>query len=264
MKSILKDGWVLFSLFFSFFLLILSIIIAVYNPQPPSLINIAILILSQTGACIFFPLLIGYFVDKFKEKRDGDILMQYFDELNDAGILRIYKHRKSGTQGFEDMKNRFASHKSGQIKIIGVTLKTFFYPYGYIYQHIVESLKNDKVTVKAMLCNEESPEVKNRGKIEDNNQGQEIRQEITMISNEIDKLKKQYKNLSYEKYYEAPYCTAIIFPDKCYFSPNILSKADPSNLPFIVLKNGSNGYERLDEYFDYIWKMNNHSVKRNP
>jgi len=260
MKSILKDTTTMFFLFLSFSLLVISIILAIDHPQPSSSLNILIMLLSQIAACILFPLLVGYYIEKFREKRDGDTLMQFFDELSEGGIMRVFKHRKPGSQGFENMKIKFETHTSGEIKIIGITLKTFFSSYGLILTPIQNSLTNyPNVKIKALLCDENSPEVKNRGDIEYSKNGQiNIQNKILTITSQLDILinERNLTNLSYKKYMEAPYCTAAIFPDSCYFSPNLLSGSDKINLPFIVLKKGSEGYENIDKYFDYLWEKN--------
>ena len=265
MKSFIEDRTITFFLIFSVFLLLLSIVIAAYNPQPSTILTIFIILLSQLATCILFPLLVGYYMERYREKRDGDTLMQYFDELSEGGIMRVFKHRKPGSQGFEDMKRKFETHTEGEIKIIGVTLKTFFSSYGLILTHIQNSLtKYPNIKIKALLCDEKSPELNNRGEIENSMDGQiNMQNKILTITKEIDKLINERKltNLSYRKYMEAPYCTAVIFPDMCYFSPNILSKSDSINLPFFVLKKGSEGYEKIDKYFDYLWEKNKPKVK---
>jgi len=60
-------------------------------------------------------------------------------------------------------------------------------------------------------------------------------------------------SVEYNLYLSAPYCTAVIFPDKCYFSPNLLSQVAPVRLPMIVFGMNSHGYEKINYYFDYLW-----------
>lgn len=51
----------------------------------------------------------------------------------------------------------------------------------------------------------------------------------------------------------APYCTVIIFPDKAFYTPNLLSKKMPVNFPTLVFEKPSEVYERLVEYFEFQW-----------
>jgi hypothetical protein len=68
-------------------------------------------------------------------------------------------------------------------------------------------------------------------------------------------LNSQFKSkvIEYGYYDCCPYCTLVIFPDKCYFSPNILSVDAPVRLPMVIFRAGSHGYQKLDAYFDYLW-----------
>ena len=45
-----------------------------------------------------------------------------------------------------------------------------------------------------------------------------------------------------------------MFPDKCYFSPNLLSTDPPVRLPMVVFSAKSHGYKKLEEYFEYLWQ----------
>ena len=59
--------------------------------------------------------------------------------------------------------------------------------------------------------------------------------------------------ITLKKYIEAPYCTAIIFPDRLFYIPNLLnsSKTDLLTLEF---KSGSEYYESVVANFECIWK----------
>lgn len=51
----------------------------------------------------------------------------------------------------------------------------------------------------------------------------------------------------------APYCTVIIFPDRAFYTPNLLSSKVPVNMPTMVFHKSSEVYNRLVEYFEFLW-----------
>lgn len=51
----------------------------------------------------------------------------------------------------------------------------------------------------------------------------------------------------------APYCTAVIFPNKVFFTPNLLSEKVPVNLPTLVFHKNSDTYQHLYSYFNFLW-----------
>jgi hypothetical protein len=51
----------------------------------------------------------------------------------------------------------------------------------------------------------------------------------------------------------APYCTVIIFPDRAFYTPNLLSSNVPANMPTLVFHRSSEIYEKLVEYFEFLW-----------
>jgi hypothetical protein len=50
-----------------------------------------------------------------------------------------------------------------------------------------------------------------------------------------------------------PYCTAVIFPDKCYYTPNMLYADAPVNMPLFVFHRGGAPYERIMWHFQFLW-----------
>jgi len=51
----------------------------------------------------------------------------------------------------------------------------------------------------------------------------------------------------------APYCTAIIFPNVCYFTPNLLYHSAPVNLPMLSFLRGGSVYDRILDHFKFLW-----------
>ncbi len=51
----------------------------------------------------------------------------------------------------------------------------------------------------------------------------------------------------------APYCTLIIFPDRAFYTPNLLSSEVPVDMPLIVFHKSSDAYTKLRNHFEFIW-----------
>ena len=51
----------------------------------------------------------------------------------------------------------------------------------------------------------------------------------------------------------APYCTVVIFSDRAFYTPNLLSGEVPVNLPMIVFHKTSDLYVKLKSYFEFLW-----------
>jgi hypothetical protein len=59
--------------------------------------------------------------------------------------------------------------------------------------------------------------------------------------------------IDYRETLHAPYCTAVIFPEQAFYTPNLLSADVPVNFPTIVFQRDSVGYRRLSDYFEFQW-----------
>jgi hypothetical protein len=260
--GLLKYPVILAWLVASFVLMIISILMGIFMPNE-TVVIVAAALLSQASGSIFFPILVGYFYDRLKEKESGEAIWQVFKEFSDGGIIRIYKDREESPypeNAVSSLRQAFANHTHGEVKLVGVSLRVFFNPTGPFYDVIrnVASVAdtNPNIRMKALICNPGSPEVANRNSIE-NPQTKDslIERDIRLTAANIKVLQTRFPRASveYGLYNEAPYCTLIIFPDRCFYSPNILSKEAPVRLPLIVFRSGSHGYRVLNEYFEWLW-----------
>ncbi len=260
--NILKNPRIFIIFFSSFIFLIFSAILTVLAPEEV----FAIIILAQISGCIFFPLAVGYFYEQFKKKQEGETIWKVFREFSEGGILRVYKDREESEfkeNALNDLREAFEKHSDGEIKLIGVTLRVFFHDLGAFYRCTEKICDrhskrlNNKIAIRALICDLESPEVLNRARIEtpDSVNDPQIKVSIKTTIASIQDLKKKYgkNSIEYKTYLSAPYCTAVIFPGKCYFSPNLLSTKPPVKLPMIVFSKESWGYEKINKYFDYLW-----------
>lgn len=244
----------------SLFILLISVYLSLYPPQGSGDWLLLALILGTIASSIFFPLLIGIYIEYLKEEKEGEAIWRIFKEFFEGGILRVYKDREesdSDEDGVDDLRKSFDRHKKGTIKLVGVSLRVFFSETSPFYNNIKQLCENsDKINMKVLICSSNSPELLNRAKIEspNNPDNPAIKIDILQAISSINNINNKYNSpIDYGFYTSAPYCTLVIFPDKCYFSPNILSSQKPVRLPMIVFSKESNGYRRLDEYFDYLF-----------
>ncbi len=59
----------------------------------------------------------------------------------------------------------------------------------------------------------------------------------------------------------APYCTVIIFPDKAFYTPNLLYYQPPVNMTTLVFHKSSDTYNKLKYYFEFLWWANDPKQK---
>jgi hypothetical protein len=60
-------------------------------------------------------------------------------------------------------------------------------------------------------------------------------------------------HIVHREYNSAPYCTVIIFPDKAFYTPNLLCTEVPVNMPMIVFHRSSDAYAKLENYVRFLW-----------
>lgn len=265
-NKIFKEPRIIVIFLTSFFLLVLSGVLIYLAPKELPWIILTI-IMAQFSASIFFPIIVGYFQEIFKEKEAGETIWRAFREFSEGGILRVYKDREGNEfkeNALTDLKKAFGEHRNGKVKLIGVSLRVFFNQTGPFYSNITNICDlhkiNENILIQALVCNaNNNPEVMNRAKIEtpDRLNDPLIKIDINSTIVSIQNLNKLYGtgSIKYNQYLSAPYCTAIIFPSKCYFSPNLLSPIAPIRLPMIVFAMNSPGYLKINNYFDYLWNM---------
>lgn len=262
--AIFKEPRIIAIFLISFFLLVIAGILTFLAPRKLPWI-IFIIILAQFSASIFFPIIVGYFHEKFKEREAEETIWRVFKEFSDGGILRVYKNREESKfkeNALIDLKKAFDEHRNGKAKLVGVSLRVFFNQTGPFYPSIANICDlhkiKESIIVQALVCDpNNNPEVMNRAKLEtpDRLNDPLIKIDIKSTIASIQNLNRLYgkSSVEYNLYLSAPYCTAVIFPDKCYFSPNLLSQVAPVRLPMIVFGMNSHGYEKINYYFDYLW-----------
>lgn len=59
--------------------------------------------------------------------------------------------------------------------------------------------------------------------------------------------------ITHREFKFAPYCTVIIFPDKAFYTPNLLCSEVPVNMPMMVFHKSSDVYKKLVDYLEFLW-----------
>ncbi len=241
-------------------ILIISITLSFFVKEN-IIFTLILIIMTNLASCFLFPILVGQYTDKILKKKDFDVINDFYQDFSDGGIIRVYKDRERTIRednGENALIKEFNQHKNGEIKLVGVSLRVFFNPTKLtFYGPITELLNNPNVQIKALINSDEAPETKNRGELESPNLSPPtIITDMQATVDNIKLLKNKYGNNKVEgkRFEEAPYCTAIIFPEKCFFSPNILCQDAPVRLPLIVFRKGSHGYDVINKYFNYLWE----------
>ena len=215
------------------------------------------------GAAILFPVLVSFAYDRLRERLLGDEVWRLFAELADAGITRVYKDREF-VPGRDNAQTRlseeFQQFRSGEICIMGPTLRVFFNVLGPFHQDIEKMLSNGRgdVRICALIERDESPSVADRTCVEEPHLGSgdqpQTQRDASGTVAAIRVMNTQVgPYIILRRFLPAPYCTAVIFPHVVYFSPNILAPAVPVRLPMILFRSGSHGYNMVRASFDYLW-----------
>ena len=122
----------------SLFLLLIAVILGLFAPDKVGW-KLAIIIIATISSAVLFPLSVGYFYDKYREKHEGNAVWRVFRELYGGGIMQIYRDREESESVLDaqtDLRQAFSNHTKGKIKMLGVTLRVFFQPLGPFNRNI--------------------------------------------------------------------------------------------------------------------------------
>ena len=220
--------------------------------------------LQSLGAAVLFPILVSYAYDRLRERWLGDEVWRLFSELADAGIIRVYRNREYAANrdnAQSRLSSAFVSCKVGEVCMMGPTLRVFFNPLGPFYADIAEMLRNGggNVTIRALIERPESPAVADRTEIEEpmlapGDKPQTERDAESSIAQAKVLVGAIGPHISLRRFLQAPYCTAVIFPDIAFYSPNLLAPVVPVRLPMILFRSGSHGYNMIKASFEHLWE----------
>jgi hypothetical protein len=82
-------------------------------------------------------------------------------------------------------------------------------------------------------------------------------QNVQIGLNELNSKTKSGKVIEARKTICAPYCTAIIFPHICYFTPNLLYHSVPVDMPMLSFLRGGPPYDKILDHFKFVWWTGN-------
>lgn len=226
-------------------------------------VRLGAIALEALGAAVLFPIVVSVVYDSLRERWLGDEVWRIFGELADAGISRVYRDREA-TANADNAQARlaedFADLKSGEVRMIGVSLRVFFNPLGPFYGDITDMLRNGRegISLSVLTSSPTSAEAQERAAIEEPGRASEAKPQIhrdieSTIATVRSMVQTMEADITLRQFTPAPYCTAILFPHIAYFSPNLLAPDAPVRLPMILFRPGSHGYEMLKASFDYLW-----------
>jgi hypothetical protein len=189
-------------LLISLFGLVISAILGYFSKNDNILLSLFIIVLGTISSSVFFPLAVGHITDELREKREGPILHRYNEELRKGGILNLYRDRETYDDqtfdGEKDLRNAFESHKQGNIKLIGISLRVFFPEPSTFYRNIenICKLSKDSLNLKihVLISDPESPEVSNRYARESDSGESTIVEDIKLTKKQIQNLNAKYSH----------------------------------------------------------------------
>jgi len=238
--------------------------ISIANSVDGTVALVAGLALEALGAAILFPIVISFTYDTLRERWLGDEVWRLFGELADAGIARVYGDREISARADNAqarLSNEFRSLDTGEVLMLGVTLRVFFNPLGPFYKDIEAMLRTggEKVHINALISRSDSLEIAERCHIEqpnlDEGEHPQIERDIeSSVATVRGMTQALGPGITMRQFLPAPYCTAVVFPHIAYFSPNILAPEAPVRLPMILFRSDSHGYKMIQASFDYLWK----------
>ena len=138
-RMLFSDKYILFLGISSVILIIISAYLSVFPPEADNYWLMISILVGTIGATIFFPLILGFYLDHLKEQKEGSLIWGIFKEFYEGGILRVYKDRfknDSPENGENDLMEAFKNHKIGPIKMVGVSLRYFFHETAVLYNPI--------------------------------------------------------------------------------------------------------------------------------
>ena len=219
--------------------------------------------LQSLGATVLFPILVSYAYDRLRERWLGDEVWRLFSELADAGIIRVYRDREYAPDrdnAQSRLSSAFIACKAGEVCMMGPTLRVFFNPLGPFYTDIAEMLRNGdgNVNIRALIERPDSPAAADRTAIEEPTLGPTDKSQTERDAESSIAQAKSLANaigpyISLRRFLQAPYCTAVIFPDVAFYSPNLLAPVVPVRLPMILFRSGSHGYNMIKASFEHLW-----------
>ncbi|MFI1170501.1 hypothetical protein [Streptomyces melanogenes] len=222
-------------------------------------------VLESLGSAVLFPILVSFSYDRLKEKWLGDEVWRIFNELSDAGISRVYKDRELSPRrdnAQTRLSEEFRSFENGEILMMGVSLRVFFNPLGPFYRDIETMLRETggRVRIRAVVCDPANPDVPVRAAIEEAGRSPE---HTSQLERDIESTRVTVAGLratmgphvDLRLATSAPYCTTVIFPHVCYYSPNLLAPKAPVGLPMILFRSGAHGFKMIQASFEYVWQL---------
>jgi hypothetical protein len=225
-------------------------------------VRLGAIALEALGAAVLFPIVVSVVYDSLRERWLGDEVWRIFGELADAGISRVYRDREA-TPNPDNAQARLAEEfsdlSSGEVRMMGVSLRVFFNPLGPFYSDIADMLRNgrDGISLNVLISSPRSAEAQERANIEEPGKASDAKPQIqrdieSSVATVRSMVQTMEADITLRQFTPAPYCTAVLFPHIAYYSPNLLAPDAPVRLPMILFRPGSHGYQMLSASFDYL------------
>jgi hypothetical protein len=225
-------------------------------------IGIAILITSTVGV-----LFSTHFSSVFKTHLNEMIQrIQLAYLLATLGIPAVYPRLSEFAD--QELKNHLFTIEKGTIRLLGISLRVFFIE--RYDETINQIIMNENLKFEVLLLDPNSEQALIRAEIEEekfytddkNYKVSNLFQEIHLSKSNIDRINEKFpgkneeERIQFRFYPTSPYCTLILFDDACYVYQNIFNQwtsEKRTQLPLFKYFQGSEGYKKYREHFDYVW-----------
>jgi hypothetical protein len=111
--NIFRHPVVMVAFILSLIFMVISVVVGVLFAENTAY-ALAALLIGQISSSIFFPIVVGYYYDLFKENESGGLLWRVFKDFSEGGILTIYKDRErnhNAENAEVDLRSSFEKHE---------------------------------------------------------------------------------------------------------------------------------------------------------
>lgn len=271
--------------------MVISFIAIMLEEKISDQLKIFLTISIQIGGAFFFALTAGYVSEALQRARGYSNLWLFCQEFRKAGVVGFYADRDGDAK--TELDETFKAHQKGEVLMAGASLRKFLASGQPHNSMIRELLTRKGVSVRAVFSSSKgNRELPVRSFIESFNRGKkspkigggtfDLEKKIDFSFDEfVETFDKKYGDhtrvitdiksvqagsdelidiaaekgsaFAYRESKSAPYCTLIIFPEKAFYTPNLLCREEPVNMPMIVFHKSSDAYKKILQYFKFLW-----------